>query len=142
MAAAAAAVVFALVAALPLSLPVVRPGPLPPVATVTASSPLMFVFLRGKVERAALPLSLALPLPFSLPLHFGGGRAGSRAGMRALLLVSRPPAAAAATTVAVATARLGGVAVAMVAGLGLEVGEEGRGRVSPRRWTATVRAGT
>lgn len=139
--AAAAAVVFALVAALPLSLPVVRPGPLPPVATVTASSPLVFVFLRGKVERAALPLSLALPLPFSLPLHFGGGRAGSRAGMRALLLVSRPPAAA-ATTVAVATARLGGVAVAMVAGLGLEVGEEGRGRVSPRRWTATVRAGT
>ncbi|KAI9518153.1 hypothetical protein NQZ68_039804 [Dissostichus eleginoides] len=75
------------------------------------------------------PRSLSLSLSYDRDLSLS------------LLSPRRPPAAAAAT-VAVATARLGGVAVAMVAGLGLEVGEEGRGRVSPRRWTATVRAGT
>ena len=46
---------------------------------------------------------------------------------------------AGAPAVSVASAGLG-LAVAMVAGLGLEVGEEGRGRVPAGRGAATVGA--
>lgn len=119
----AAGVVFALVAALPL--PVVGAGalPLPPLAAVAGGS-LVFVFLCGEFVGAAL----ALPLSVPVPLHLDW-----RAGARAFPLVTRPAA------VTVASAGLG-LTVAMVAGLGLEVGEEGRGWVSARRRAATVGA--
>ena len=126
----AAAVMFALVAALP----VVGAGPLalPSLPAVVAAAPLVLVFLGGREVRGpALPVPLSLPL--ALPLD-GGARPGARAG--ALPLVS---GAAAAAAVAVATGDLG-VAVAMVAGLWLEVGEEWRGLVSPWRRAAGARA--
>lgn len=62
---AAAAVVFALVAAFPLPVVRPRPLPLPPLATV-AGGTLVLVFLCGEFVRAAL----SLPLPLSVPLHF------------------------------------------------------------------------
>lgn len=129
--------VFALVATLPLSVPIVRPRslPLPPVSSMAGSS-LVLMFLRGEVEGAAVSVSLAFPLSVTVPVYFDRS-AGPRPGTCALPLVARSSASA----VAVAPAGLG-VAVAMVAGLGLEVGKEGRGLVSPRRWTATVRART
>ena len=128
------AVVFALVATLPLSFPVIgtRPLPLPPLSSVTSS--LMFVFFWSEVKRAAfsVPLPLPLSVPFSVRLH---RRAGLWPRACALPLVAGP------TTVAVAPAGLG-VAIAVVTGLGLEVREEGRGGVPPRRRAPAVRART
>lgn len=112
-----AAMAFALVGALPL----VRPGPLPPVSTVMPSprpTSLVLVLLgRGEVRRAAISVPLPPPLPFPLSLA-GRARPGP------LPLVS-PSSAAAMTT------RWLGVDVAMVAGLWLEVWEEeGGGRMA------------
>lgn len=76
MTAAAAAVVFALVAALPLSLALVRSRALPPVGPVARRS-FVFVFLGGQVVGGAVSLSLALPLSLALSVHFDG-RAGAR----------------------------------------------------------------
>lgn len=130
-----AAVVFALVATLPLSLPLVGPRSLPlsPVSSMTSCS-LVFVFLCREVIGAALSLSLPFPLSVPVPLYFHRS-AGPWPRSWALPLV------AGSSAVAVTTAGLG-VTVAVVAGLGLEVGEEGWGLMSPRRQTATVRART
>lgn len=127
-----AAVVFALVA--PLPLPVVGPRsfPLSPVSPVTSCS-LVFVFLWCEVIGAAVSVSLPFPLSVTVSLQFDRS-AGPRPRTRALPLVARSSA------VAMASARLG--VVAMVAGLGLEVGEEWRGLMSSRRLTAAVRART
>ena len=130
-AATAAAVMFALVAALPLAFPVVGAGPLvlAPLPAVVPAAPLVLVFLGGREVRGP---ALPVPLPLPLALPFDGG---ARPGARALPLVSRAAPAAAA----VATGDLG-VAVAVVTGLWLEVGEERRGLVSPRRRAVGARA--
>lgn len=132
-----AAVVFALVATLPLSVPVVRarPLPVPPVSSMTTSS-LVFVFLWREVKGAAVSVPLPLPLSVPVSIHFDRS-AGPRPRAWALPLVARSSSAA----VAVAAAGLG-VAIAVVAGLRLEVGKEGRGWMSPRWRAATVRART
>lgn len=127
------AVVFALVATLPLSVPVIGPRslPLPPLSSMTTSS-LVFVFLWGKVIGATVSVSFPVPLSVPVSVYFDRS-AGPCPRTRALPLVTRSPA------VAVASTGLW-VAVAMMAGLGLEVGEEGRGRMPARWWTATVGA--
>lgn len=71
--AAAAAVVFALVAAIPVSL--VGARPLTVTAVSVAAAALMLVFF-GKVN--ALPISVPLPVPLSVHLD-GSARAGARA---------------------------------------------------------------
>ena len=131
------AVVFALVATLPLSVPVVRPRPLPlsSVSSMTPSS-LVFVFLWWEVEGAAVSVSLPFPLSVPVPVCFDWS-AGPWPRTWALPLVTR----SSAPTVAMASTWLG-VTIAMMAGLGLEVGEEGRGLMSPRRRATTVRART
>lgn len=126
---AAAAVVFALVTALPLSLPLVRPGPLPALSAVTGRS-FVFVFLCWEVIGAAVSLSLTLPLSVPVSVYFDRG-AGPRAGSWALPFVART------ATVAVASAGLG-ITVSVVTSLGLEVGEEGRGLMSAGWRTAAV----
>lgn len=127
------AVVFALVATLPLSVPVIGPRslPLPPLSSMTTSS-LVFVFLWGEVIGATVSVSFPVPLSVPVSVYFDRST-GPWPRTWALPLVTRSPA------VAVASTGLW-VAVAMMAGLGLEVGEEGWGRMPARRWTATVRA--
>lgn len=131
------AVVFTLVATLPLPVPFVRPRPLPvpPVSPVTAPS-LVFVFLWREVEGPAVSLPLPLPLSVSVPVWFDWS-AGPWTGTWALPLVT----GSSTSTVTVASARLG-VTAAVVAGLGLEVGEEGWGLVSPGGGATTGRART
>lgn len=121
----AAAMVFALVAAIPV--PFVGPRPLPPVAM--SASPLMFVFLWREIKRA---VSLSVPFPLSVSVRFDWS-VGTRPG--ALPLVTRTTAPAVAVTPAEF-----GVAVAVVTGLRLEMREKGWGRVSMRQRAATVRA--
>lgn len=101
---AAAAVVFALVA--PLSLSVVGARPLAVSPVPVAAAALVFVFF-GEVEA----LSVSVPLPFSLSVQFDGS---ARSGARAFPLV-----AGAAVVVSTAALR---VAV-VVTGLGFEVGQ-------------------
>lgn len=102
--AAAAAVVFALVAALPVPLVGARPLAVPAVSVAAAALVLVFF---GKVNA----LSVSVPLPVSLSVHFDGS---ARAGARAFPLVT-----GAAVVVSAAALR---VAVVMT-GFGLEVGQ-------------------
>lgn len=99
--AAAAAVMFALVAALPLS--VVGARPLSVSAVPVAAAAFVLVFF-GKVQALSVPVSLPLSVQFD-------GRA--RAGARALPLVT-------GASVVMSTAAL---RVVMVTGFRLEVGQ-------------------